>query len=80
MSQSEGLGRYGVTAPTIVREPARDTQAIPICPECGHVVQATKRSHPGHNPDVVDRATSASSSRAISSSSAGAAAGTPTTS
>lgn len=55
MSRTEGLGRYGVRPPTIVREPARDSQGIPICPECGHPVPQTKQGHQVHQPDVVDR-------------------------
>ena len=50
-----GLARYGVRPPTIVREPARDSQKIPVCSECGEPVPQTKGPQRIHNPDVVDR-------------------------
>ena len=50
-----GLARYAVRPPTIVREPARDSQKIPVCAECGHPAPQTKGPQRIHNPDVVDR-------------------------
>ncbi|WP_254524840.1 hypothetical protein [Natrinema caseinilyticum] len=39
--------------PTVVREPARDGQDIPICPECGHPVANSKGSQRIEKPDLV---------------------------
>ena len=47
------LGRFGVVPPTVVREPARDNQDIPICPECGHPVVKSKGSQRIEKPDLV---------------------------
>ena len=54
MSTRKGLGRYGVVSPTIVREPSRDTQNIPVCAECGHPVAKSKGSHRIAKPELVD--------------------------
>ncbi|WP_312907091.1 hypothetical protein [Natronosalvus caseinilyticus] len=54
MSTRKGLERFGVVAPTIVREPARDAQKIPICAECGHPVANSKGSQSIERPTLVD--------------------------
>ncbi|WP_455447854.1 hypothetical protein [Natrinema thermotolerans] len=48
-----GLGRFGVVPPTVVREPTRDAENIPVCPECGHPVAKTKGSQRIEKPDLV---------------------------
>ncbi|WP_312910373.1 hypothetical protein [Natronosalvus caseinilyticus] len=54
MSTRKGLERFGVVAPTIVREPARDAQKIPICAECGHPVANSKGSQSIERQTLVD--------------------------
>ncbi|ELY97536.1 hypothetical protein C482_12974 [Natrialba chahannaoensis JCM 10990] len=49
-----GLRKFGVMAPTVVREPTRDRDNIPICPECGHPVPKTKGSQRIEKPDLVN--------------------------
>lgn len=52
----KGLGRYGVTAKTVLRECATDTDGYTICPECGHPVGRTLQGHEVAHPEVVDGA------------------------
>ncbi|MFC4247250.1 hypothetical protein ACFOZ7_09610 [Natribaculum luteum] len=54
MRTPTGLERFGVVAPTIVREPARDDQDIPICAECGYPVAKSKGPHRVEKPQLVD--------------------------
>ena len=49
-----GLSRYGIMPPTVVREPARDADGIPICAECGHPVPKSKGSQRIAKPDLVN--------------------------
>lgn len=48
-----GLERFGVVPPTVVREPTRDTQNVPVCPECGHPVAKTKGTQRIEKPEFV---------------------------
>lgn len=55
MTVGTDLARYGVVAATIVREPARDSQGILICAECGHPVEQSKGSQIIEKPNLIDR-------------------------
>ncbi|SER08496.1 hypothetical protein [Natrinema salaciae] len=48
-----GLERFGVVSPAIVREPTRDSEGIPVCPECCHPVVKSKGSQRVEKPDLV---------------------------
>ncbi|MFP8891478.1 hypothetical protein ACLI4U_17175 [Natrialbaceae archaeon A-CW2] len=48
-----GLAGYGVMAPTVVREPARDTDGIHVCAECGQPVSKSKGSQRIAKPDLI---------------------------
>lgn len=50
-----GLGKYGVVAPTVVRQPARNPDGTHICPECGHDITDSKETHPVVSPDFASR-------------------------
>ncbi|SER61824.1 hypothetical protein [Natrinema salaciae] len=48
-----GLERFGVVSPTVVREPTRDSEGIPVCPACSHPVVKSKGSQRIEKPDLV---------------------------
>jgi hypothetical protein len=49
-----GLGRYGVSSQTVLRERTEDDEGYLICPECGTPVGNSLGSHEVARPEIVD--------------------------
>lgn len=49
-----GLGRYGVSSKTVLRERTEDDDGYLICPECGTPVGNSLGSHEVARPEIVD--------------------------
>jgi len=48
-----GLSRFGIVAPTPIRQPATDADGLKICPGCGRPVGKTKGSHLVERPTIL---------------------------
>lgn len=51
-----GLGRFGITAKTVLRERTEDEEGYLICPECGTPVGTSLGSHEVAHPEIVEGA------------------------
>jgi len=54
MTEPSGLGRFGVTPRTPIRQHATDGD-LRICAECGHPIGATQGPQRVAHPDLVDQ-------------------------
>jgi len=48
-----GLGRFGVTASTVLRERTTDREGYLICPECGHPIGDSAVGQEVAHPEIV---------------------------
>jgi hypothetical protein len=49
----KGLGRFGITARTVLREHTSDHDDLLVCPECGTPIGGSLQGHEVAHPEVV---------------------------